>query len=118
MVTFASLEQAAENSPLQLLPIESSLTKNISIEEATTIVNTSNALQIECDGEKYGMNPDEIDCQNARTFYKPSTELFTYGERHTGQGPNVFPLPFRLMGSMSLQFFFSFPRYLYSRALR
>ena len=92
MLTSAGPLQDAGEQMIQLLPT------NISENESAGEFNASNALKIECDGQKYGFNPDVPDCQNARTFYKRSAQLFTYGERHSGHGAGVFPLPFRLMG--------------------
>ena len=85
------LKDAGEQT-IQLLPT------NISGTEFAGGFNSSNELEIECDGQKYGFNPNVPDCQNARTLYKRSARLFTYGERHSGHGVDVFPLPFRLMG--------------------
>ena len=68
-------------------------------------LNASNALRIQCDGEKYGFNPKVTDCQNARAYYARSSKLLTYGERHSGHDVDVFPLPFRSMGGTLLQLF-------------
>ena len=92
IMTSAGPVQDAEEQTIQLLPA------NISENEFAGGFNPSNALKIECDGQKYGFNPNVPDCQQARTFYKRSAQLFTYGERHSGHGTDVFPLPYRLMG--------------------
>ncbi|KAM0796912.1 hypothetical protein BDR22DRAFT_892841 [Usnea florida] len=81
---------------MQLLPA------NISENEFVGGSNASNELKIECNGQKYGFNPNVPDCQDARTLYKRSAQSFTYGERHSGHGVDVFPLPFRLMGDKAL----------------
>ena len=91
ILTLAGPLQDAGEQTTQLLPT------NISGTEFPGF-NASNELKIECNGQKYGFNPNVPDCQNARTLYKRSAQLFTYGERHSGHGPDVFPLPFRLMG--------------------
>ncbi len=83
---------------MQLSPVDFPLPANISSSESAYRPNTSNAIQVQCDGEKYGFNPDVSDCQKARSYYKRSSQLFTYGERHSGHEVNVFPLPYRLMG--------------------
>ena len=94
-----SLQEAADHT-IQLLPVGSRLPVNVSNDEPVIQLNASNVLQVQCDGERYGFNPDVADCQNARSYYKRSSTLFTYGERHSGHGIHVFPLPYRLMGGM------------------
>lgn len=91
-LTFASAVQDAGGQTIQPSPV------NISNDVPGLRLNMSNDLRVQCDGEKYGFNPIVTDCQNARSFYKRSSQLFTYGERHSGHGINVFPLPYRLMG--------------------
>ena len=95
-LTFASPLQDAGDHAIQLSPVDSRLFANISNDENP--FNASNVLRIQCDGEKYGFNPDVADCQNARSYYTRSSKLFTYGERHSGLGEMVFPLPYRMMG--------------------
>ena len=92
ILTSAGPLQVAREPTIQLLPA------NISEIDAAGGSNASNELKIECDGQKYGFNPNVPDCQDARTLYKRSAQPFTYGERHSGHGVGVFPLPFRLMG--------------------
>ncbi len=99
-LTLSRSQQNAGNDTPHVSPIDFRLPNNISDDEATIQLNASNKLQIQCDGDKYGFNPDVADCQDARSFYKRSSQLFTYGERHSGHGSNVFPLPYRLMGGM------------------
>ena len=91
-LTLAGPLQDAGEQTMQLLPT------NISKNEFAAGLNASNELKIECNGQKYGFNPNVPDCQDARTLYKRSAQPFTYGERHSGHGVDVFPLPFRLMG--------------------
>ena len=93
ILTLAGPLQDAGEQTIQLLPT------NISGTEFAGGFNASNELKIECNGQKYGFSPNLPDCQNARTLYKRSAQVFTYGERHSGHGVDVFPLPFRLMGS-------------------
>ena len=97
-LTFASPTSNGEDQTIQLSPLDQLLPANISKDDPATSFNASNDLQIQCDGEKYGFNPNVTDCQIARAYYKRSSQLFTYGERHSGQPMEVFPLPFRLMG--------------------
>lgn len=106
-VTFASPLQDARGQTIQLSPVDFRLPANVSDSESAIRLNTSNKLKIQCDGAKYGFNPDVPDCQNARSYYKRSSKLFTYGERHSGHEINVFPLPYRLMGGKLVFEFFT-----------
>ena len=97
-LTFALPPSIHQDQRIQLSPLQQLLPVNISKDDGAINLNASNDLQIQCDGEKYGFNPNVNDCQNARSYYKRSSRLFTYGERHSGHPTDVFPLPFRLMG--------------------
>lgn len=102
--TFASTLQSTSDQAIQLSPPNSLSLANLSSDDAATPLNaSSNAIQVQCDGEKYGFNPDVEDCQNAKSYYKRSSKLFTFGERHSGHAIDVFPLPYRLMGGMLLR---------------
>ena len=87
-----------EDQTIQLSHLDQLLPANVSKDDPATGFNASNNLRIQCDGEKYGFNPNVTDCQDARAYYKRSSRLFTYGERHSGHSIEAFPLPFRLMG--------------------
>lgn len=97
-LTLASQPPDAEGQTIQLSPI------NVSDDITTTEFNASNEVHIQCDGDKYGYNPNVGDCENARTIYKRSAVPFTFGERHMGHGSGVFPLPFRFMGGTLFEF--------------
>ena len=101
-LTFALPPSNSEEQTVQLSPLDQLMPGKVRKDGIATSVNVSNALQIRCDGEKFGFNPDVTDCQDARSSYKRSSQLFTYGERHTGHPPDVFPLPFRLYGGKPL----------------
>lgn len=55
-------------------------------------------LRITCSGEHFGVNPNIVDCESAKEYMTPDSVQYTWGTRHTGLGPNVFPLPYRIMG--------------------
>ena len=110
-------DQTTSDHTLTLSPLNSLSSANTSNEAAQLFNASSNAIQVHCDGEKYGFNPDVADCQNARSYYKRSSQLFTYGERHSGHGINVFPLPYRLMGGMLLRYPISFFSSLYAQLI-
>ena len=95
---FALPPSNREDQTIQLSPSDQISPANISQNDDVARFNASNDLQIQCDGEKYGFNPNVTDCQDARAYYKRSSKPFTYGERHSGHPIEVFPLPFRLMG--------------------
>lgn len=55
-------------------------------------------LDIFCSGEHFGFSPGMIDCGSAKESIAPDATPWLFGERHTGHGDDVFPLPFGLMG--------------------
>ena len=97
-LTFALPQSNGEGQTIQLSSLDQLLPENVSEDDTATSFNVSNDLQIQCDGEKFGSNPNVTDCQDARSYYKRSSELFTYGERHSGHSIDVFPLPYRTLG--------------------
>ena len=60
----------------------------------------NNTLTVHCDGEEYGFGPIISDCQNAIDFIVPDMTQIAFADRHSGWGEEVFPLPYRVMGSM------------------
>lgn len=111
-LTLASQPPNAEGQTIQLSPI------GVPDDIPITKVNASDEVQIQCDGDKYGFNPNVADCENARSIYKRSTVPFTFGERHSGHGTGVFPLPFRFMGGTLFDVTKLPPCSLYSRLFR
>ena len=103
-LAFALHASNSEEQTVQLSPLDQLMPANTRKDGIATNSNISNTLQIQCDGEKFGFNPNVTDCQDARSFYKRSSQLFTYGERHSGHPTDVFPLPFRLSGGKLLIF--------------
>lgn len=70
-------------------------------------VNTSsgNRLDVQCDGMRFGHNPNLVDCQSAKSYIYPDSEQRTWKERYTpGMIENDFPLPFRVMGGEYIVF--------------
>ena len=53
---------------------------------------------IQCSGQLFGFNPDLADCGSAKEYISPDVKQYPWGARHTGLGPEVFPLPWRMMG--------------------
>ena len=64
--------------------------------------SAGNNLNIRCDGETYGYNPNIIDCESAKEYIDPETTIWTIGERHTGLPEITVPLPYRIMGDKGL----------------
>lgn len=60
-------------------------------------------LDVKCSGNYFGFNPSIVDCGAAKEIITPDTAQHLFGERHTGLGDDVFPLPFRVMGGKLLQ---------------
>ena len=55
-------------------------------------------LEIHCNGEHFGFHPIISDCESAKEHMAPDSTLLTWGERHSGLGPGVIPMPYRIMG--------------------
>ncbi|KAM0804547.1 hypothetical protein BDR22DRAFT_605878 [Usnea florida] len=80
-----------------------------------SIVNTSGpepdtednapSFKVTCNGQFFGRNPNLADCESAKEYVSPDTDLYTWGPRHEGLGAEVFPMPFRIMGDRGLCFF-------------
>ncbi|CAD6592516.1 MAG: hypothetical protein ASARMPRED_006380 [Alectoria sarmentosa] len=96
--------QPNEDSALKLSPIPNIVKPifppNASISQLD--VSTENVLNIRCDGETYGYNPNIPDCEDAKEYLVPDTKMWTFGERHTGLPEPILPLPYRLMGDRGL----------------
>lgn len=64
-------------------------------------VNTSagNRIDVQCNGTRFGYNPNLVDCQSAKSYIYPDLVQRTWKERYTpGLTEDGFPLPFRVMG--------------------
>ena len=96
--------QPNEDSALKLSPtpniVKPIFSPNASISQLN--VSTENVLNIRCDGETYGYNPNIPDCEDAKEYLVPDTKMWTFGERHTGLPEPILPLPYRLMGDRGL----------------
>ena len=97
-LTSSSAPRTSGDHPISLTSQNIRLPGNISNDDIGTRLDVLNDLKIECDGDKYGFNPNVRDCQEARAYYKRSAMPITYGQRHSGHEVTTFPLPFRLMG--------------------
>lgn len=91
-------------NPLQALSrVSPALPQLLSAANLTTLTKlnvpspVNSALEVHCN-RHYGLHPDLVDCENAKEHILPEYGQITWGERHTGQGPSVFPLPYRIMG--------------------
>lgn len=85
---------SSSNLPLLLLPIS-----NLTTSSTTNTSSSENpALRLHCTGEHFGFNPNIADCESAKEHITPDSVQYTWGARHTGLGPTVIPLPYRIMG--------------------
>ena len=95
---------AGLGSPLQALSLRSSVLQllpasNLTSSPVPNAASTDNAaLEIHCSGEHFGHNPNIADCESAKEYLSPDSVQYAWGARHTGLGPSVFPLPYRIMG--------------------
>ena len=58
-------------------------------------------LDIKCSGSHFGWRPSISDCESAKDYIAPDSTRYPWGQRRTGLGDNVFPLPYRVMGGTS-----------------
>lgn len=95
---------ASLGSPLQALSLPSPVLQllpasNLTVLPKLNAGSTDNAgLEIRCSGEHFGDNPNIADCESAKEHLSPDSVQYAWGARHTGLGPSVFPLPYRIMG--------------------
>lgn len=82
-------------SPLNRTSLNLALSANAFVPSST---HTLGSFDIQCDGARYGDNPDIRDCEGARSIIPPDTEQRKFGERNTGLGDDVSPLPYLFMG--------------------
>ena len=60
---------------------------------------TDNKLSIQCDGRRFGYNPNLADCLSAKGYLPEDNVQRSWAERHTRQQRiGDFPLPYRSMG--------------------
>ena len=97
--------------PLQALSLPTStLPQLLQLPNLTTIptLNTSSSsseneqMLIHCSGLHFGYSPNVADCESAKEYITPDSKQYPWGRRHTGLDPNVFPLPYRIMGGKSV----------------
>ena len=105
----ACFEHVATAKPLNLPNVQSlTLPYNFTdlwlpTNQSSLLVNTtpsSNALNIQCDGGRYGFFPDVADCRSVRDGI-PDLGDFVFVDRQDDPpaiGLQSLPLPFRLMG--------------------
>lgn len=96
--------RSTKDGALQLLESPTLVEPMVSSNASTLPFDTSagNNLNIRCDGETYGYNPNIIDCHSAKEYINPETTIWTMGERHTGLPDITVPLPYRIMGDKGL----------------
>ena len=63
--------------------------------------DTPRPLDIKCSGDHFGWSPSISDCESAKGYIVPDSTRYAWGERRTGLGDSVFPLPYRIMGGTS-----------------
>lgn len=85
----------SDSSSQSVPELPSTLYQNLASE-----LSVSSSLDILCSGKHFGFHPSFLDCQAAQQTIIPDMTQHIFGERHTGLGDDVFPLPFRVMGGM------------------
>ena len=76
----------------------------VSLSQTLTSPNVSftDSINYICDGLRFGLNPVLSDCESANRYLMPSEEDHTWKPRHVVAGDDSYPLPFRMMGSESV----------------
>ena len=98
------LQMSTEGNPSASLSssvIDPAFGSNISTSSGALNTTAENAFNIECDGNRYGFNPNIADCEGAVQTIAPEWEQFVWGQRHTGLPGGTFPLPFAVFGGKS-----------------
>lgn len=92
-------------TPLQsqdVQPLVANISTNMifpeNMDTSTTIGSGGNALNVQCNGNTYGFNPNIADCEQAKSYIVPDSEQILWGERHTGLPAEIFPLPYAIFG--------------------
>ena len=81
--------------------VDAAFVSNISTGSSALNMTAENAFNIECDGNRYGFNPNIADCEGAVQTIAPEWEPFVWGQRHTGLPVGTFTLPFAVFGGKS-----------------
>lgn len=99
--------QSIDDRALKLPPLPDILKPKFPLNASASPLNASadNALNIRCDGETYGYNPNIVDCEGAKEYLTPDARTWTFGERHTGLPQYTLPLPYRVMGDRGLCYY-------------
>lgn len=116
LLSFSTLIMHILAKPLQALSAPSSaLSQILPMVNSTTLptLNASTpenpALNIQCNGEHFGYHPSIADCQSALEHLAPDSTQYKWGQRHSGLGQTVCPLPYRIMGGQFGQNRLSYP---------
>ena len=64
-----------------------------------SLLNTTTVKDIRCHGIRYGFNPNVDDCISALRYIQRGWQTVSFADRQHPPTPEIFPLPFRLMGS-------------------
>lgn len=112
LVAFATGLQNARPQTVQVAPIDPTLLTNYSDIISTSNQNTStlndttrgNDYDFQCDGPKYGVNPDLADCEGALRSIQTGSKRIVFGERGPDRPVNTLPLPYRWMGGLLIAY--------------
>ena len=89
------------NASLSSSVVDAAFVSNVSTSSGALNTTAENAFNIECDGNRYGFNPNIADCEGAVQTIAPEWEPFVWGQRHTGLPVGTFTLPFAVFGGKS-----------------
>lgn len=102
--------EAVQREPPQLIGPATALPISLDAIPPTDLILPHNAstlgdvFDITCDGSRFGYIDDGEDCASALLVLASATRVVTFAERHTaGITADMYPLPWRWMGSMILK---------------
>ena len=96
-VSASPLLGAGVHIPGLYLPLNVSRSTSTSILPLSNI-STKKALNVECDGARYGDNLSIADCKDAKGYIFSGSKQFAWVARHTPFQKAHFALPYRYMG--------------------
>ena len=93
-VSAQTLKVPPENSTF----VESFANAAVSSTQNASLLNATTVDDIRCHGVRYGFNPNVDDCMSAINYIKRGWQIVSFADRQHPPNPDIFPLPYRLMG--------------------
>ena len=78
--------------------VESFANTAVSSTQNASLLNATTVKSIRCHGIRYGYNPDVDDCISAISYIERGWQIVSFADREHLPNPEVFSLPYRIMG--------------------